>query len=175
MAFGVTKITVPQYTEISKVVAGAFYVDCYQVPTTIKSRSALQVWLDHVAKTPRWINWLMSVRNSVVAAFGLKDLGLLGAIDPEKSSADYQVGDRVGIFTLIAISENEIILADCDKHLDVKLSVYQGCTEAVSSQETVIMSTVVHTHNLLGKVYMFFVAPVHKIIVPLMLARSELS
>jgi len=125
MAVGVKKITVPQDSEISKVMAGAFYVDCYQVPISVKNRSALQIWLDHVAKTPRWINWLMSVRNSVVAAFGLKDLGLLGAIDPGKASADYQVGDRVGIFTLIAISNNEIILADCDKHLDVKLSVYQ--------------------------------------------------
>ncbi|HEY8706862.1 MAG TPA: DUF2867 domain-containing protein [Burkholderiaceae bacterium] len=34
------------------------------------------------------------------------------------------------------------------------------------------VSTVVHIHNLLGRVYMLFVAPVHRLIVPAVLGRA---
>jgi hypothetical protein len=37
----------------------------------------------------------------------------------------------------------------------------------------VTTSTVVHIHNMLGHVYMFFVAPAHRIIAPTVLSRLD--
>ncbi|MYN06281.1 DUF2867 domain-containing protein [Pseudoduganella aquatica] len=79
------------------------------------------------------------------------------------------MGDRVGIFSILYLSDDEVILGDADKHLKVCVSV-RKLSEARSA---VAVSTVVHIHNLLGRVYMLFVAPVHKLIVPAVLVRAS--
>jgi hypothetical protein len=113
----------------------------------------------------------MASRNKIVSMLGLKSVGHLGDIDLNKSINDYQVGDRVGIFTLLFLSDNEVILGDSDKHLDVSVSVY---TQA-DKTHLVSISTVVHVHNFLGKLYMLFVEPMHKLIVPSSIKRAERS
>ena len=40
---------------------------------------------------------------------------------------------------------------------------------------TVYVSTVVHIHNAMGRLYMFFVAPAHRIIAPATMARLAAS
>ncbi|OUS35574.1 hypothetical protein A9R01_06865 ['Osedax' symbiont bacterium Rs2_46_30_T18] len=161
----VEKITPPVDSNICKMLAGAHYVDSHRVATEYLGRSSLQIWLEHIAKTPAWINFLMSLRNKLVSTLGLKDLGDLRISD--KASWEYQTGDKVGIFTLISLTDKEVILGDNDKHLEVKISLYKDS----SSGESIVISAVVHTHNIFGKIYMLFVTPVHKLIVPYMLAR----
>lgn len=63
---------------------------------------------------------------------------------------------------------NEVILEDKDKHLNVRLSVY---LESENEVQKVSITTVVHVNNRLGKAYMLFVGPVHKLIVPAILTR----
>ncbi|MEC8485007.1 MAG: DUF2867 domain-containing protein [Pseudomonadota bacterium] len=98
----------------------------------------------------------------MVSPFGLKDLGKLSGISPNKSSKDYVAGDRVGIFTLIEQSENEVLLGDEDEHLKVVLSLYQ--TPLGDNQTQVTMTTVVHVKNMLGHLYMLPVKPAHHVI-----------
>lgn len=69
----------------------------------------------------------------------------------------------------LSISDDEIILGDSDKHLDVKVSV---CKIAQDGRQSVAVTTVVHIHNLLGRIYMLFVAHVHRLIVPASLVRA---
>ena len=111
----------------------------------------------------------MACRNNIVATLGLKHLRHLGGFDVKKPVNEYQVGDRVGIFTLLFLSDDEIILGDSDKHLDVKVSVHKGNNES----GLVSISTVVHVHNFLGKLYMLFVKPMHQLIVPSSIKRAE--
>lgn len=60
---------------------------------------------------------------------------------------------------------DEVILFDSDNHLDVALSVHKG-QNPETNRPMLTVSTVVHTHNLLGRLYMLPVAPLHKMIVP---------
>lgn len=113
----------------------------------------------------------MALRNRVVQLFGLKNLGALGAFDPSKPESAYLPGDRVGIFTLIANSDNEVLLGDSDKHLDVILSVFKSST-ASNGTQLLAITTVVHVHNLLGRIYMLPVTPLHKLIAPAVLSRA---
>ena len=168
MTFSVTKVSIPKQSEISKALREVYYQDCYQFISPIKKRNALQIWLDHASKLPAWVNLLMNLRNRVVSLLGLKNLGAIGDIEKSKAIEDYQVGDKVGIFTLIFISDNEVILEDSDKHLDVKISILKE-----SNNELIHISSVVHVHNFLGKIYMLFVAPIHRIIVPSSIIRAE--
>jgi hypothetical protein len=66
----------------------------------------------------------MQVRNRIVPMLGLKDIGRMGALDNTKSVKQYQVGDKVGIFSLLFISENEVILGDSDRRSSLDLSRY---------------------------------------------------
>lgn len=157
---------VPAGSQASKRLPGAYFHDCYQVQAPESDASALEFYLHVVRQTPGWVNRLMALRNRLVGLAGLKNLGHLGALRAEKPASDYRVGDRVGIFSLLYLAEDEVLLGDSDKHLDVVLSVCKAPQGAVS------VSTVVHVHNWLGRLYMLPVTPLHKIIVKAMLKRT---
>ncbi|OFC69598.1 DUF2867 domain-containing protein [Alteromonas confluentis] len=154
---------IPDESKISSYATNAYFSDCFTSVTRYENQSALDIFLSIARKSPNWINFLMSLRNNIVSKFGLKNLGSLSDIEQYKSAIDYKVGDRVGIFTLHFNSHNEVILEDRDKHLNVKVSFY---IEPNGNTARIYASTVVHVKNTLGKIYMLFVTPMHKLIVP---------
>jgi hypothetical protein len=165
----ITPIEVPLDSAIAKHLQGAYYFDSYEMPLEHGGRSALEIYLDIIGRTPAWVDFLMGLRNRVVLLFGLKNLGGLGALSRDKPAAAYRPGDRVGIFTLLSNTDDEVIMGDSDKHLDVKLSVQKLARDG---KQFVTNTTVVHIHNRLGRVYMLFVIPIHKRIVPAVLGRA---
>ncbi|MFZ6658320.1 DUF2867 domain-containing protein [Undibacterium sp. TJN19] len=165
----VKEITVPSGSEISNKVAGAYFYDSYQLAFEHEGISAMQLYLNTFAKSPAWVNFLMGVRNRVVGLFGLKNLGGMRSLKVSKPASAYRVGDRAGIFSVRYLSENEVILGDDDKHLDVQVSVLK---QLVDGQQFIVVTTVVHIHNNLGRAYMFFVGPAHKLIAPAVLAKA---
>ena len=161
---------VPPASEINARLPGAYFHDCYVISVPYSTHTALSYFLTALEKTPAWVNSLMGLRNKIVRLVGLKDLGGLGQLSPSKPASAYAPGDRVGIFTLISNSPDEALLGDRDKHLDVVLSIYkhplgQGDVQSIS------VTTVVHIHNLLGRIYMLPVTPLHRLIAPAMLTR----
>lgn len=158
----------PRDSQIVRHMSGADYCDTYETAVGDAVPSALEIYLRAVSIAPEWIEILMSVRNRVVSVFGLKDLGNLGSVDGSKAVASYRVGDRVGIFVIESLSDAELILADSDRHLDARVSV---CKTGTCARPAVAITTVVHVHNLLGRLYIAVVAPVHRVIVPAMLRR----
>jgi hypothetical protein len=165
----ISAIEVPVTSDIAKQLQGADYFDSYEMPLEHAGRSALEIYLGAIRKTPAWINFLMAIRNRVVLLFGLKNLGHLAELSKTKVASDYRVGDRIGIFSLLSISDNEIIMGDADKHLEVKVSI---CKLSGENKESVAATTVVHIHNPLGRVYMLFVVPIHKLVVPAVLVQA---
>jgi hypothetical protein len=164
----VALVPAPRDSQIAMYLPGANFFDTYEVPIEDASMSAIEIYLHAVSRTPAWIERLMFLRNRIVGVFGLKDLGSLGSVDASKAVASYRVGDRVGIFVIHALSEAEVILADSDKHLDARVSV---CKTGAIGQPSVAITTVVHVHNLLGRLYVSVVVPIHRVIVPAMLRR----
>jgi Protein of unknown function (DUF2867) len=142
-----TATDVPNNSEISCHLPGAYFYDSYELPIESASSSALEIYLGVVAKTPQWVNTLMTIRNRAVTLVGLKNLGQLSDIKPSKLASDYKVGDRIGIFSLLFLSENEIILGDSDKHLEARVSV---CKIKQDARHSVAVSTVVHIHIATG-------------------------
>ncbi|PWQ95748.1 DUF2867 domain-containing protein [Leucothrix arctica] len=160
---------IPNNSKISSHVDGAYFADCHATVIPYENQSALDTFLQQAREMPGWINALMSLRNKAVSRLGLKNLGSFADVEQGKASADYKVGDRVGIFTLYENTHHEVILEDQDKHLGVRLSFF--IEPEAGGTAKVHATTVVHVNNTLGKVYMFFVAPVHKVIVPATLKR----
>jgi len=158
---------VPPASRVNADLASAYFSDAYQIMQSGDDRSALDIALQLAATAPPWFDFLMSTRNRIVGWLGLKNLGRLSAIDRDKPHADYKVGDRVGIFSIVSMSDDEVVLGDDDKHLRAHVSVYKER----GTQQNVTLSTVVHVHNFLGRAYLFFVIPAHRLIVPPLLAR----
>ena len=71
---------------------------------------------------------------------------------------------------MLSSTENEVVLEDHDKHLEVRVSLL---VEPEGETAIVYANTVVHVNNVFGKIYMFFVTPFHKIIVPSSLKSLE--
>ena len=158
---------VPPHSEIARHLPDSDFHDCYELAIAPTGRTALALYLDVVARTPGWVDRLMALRNRVAGWFGLKNLGHLNGATARRPASEYKLGDRVGIFSILYLSDEEVILGDKDKHLQVRVSV----RKLAGPRSAIAVATVVHIHNLLGRVYMLFVAPVHRRIVPAMLGR----
>jgi hypothetical protein len=162
---------VPSQSAIHAHLAGAYFHDCHAVAVPDGDQSALSYFLTALANTPSWVNSLMSLRNKLAQLAGLKNLGGFEEFNFSKPDSAYRPGDRVGIFTLISNSPGEALLGDSDKHLDVILSVCKQRPHA-DGEASVAVTTVVHVHNLLGRLYMLPVTPLHKLIAPAVLSRA---
>ena len=158
----------PVGSRIAQALLGCDFADCYQMHDLWPEMSAFETYLTLVARTPGWMNTLMAMRNQAVRLVGLKHLGNLSTEINRKPANAFTVGDRVGIFGLQHLQPDEVILFDNDKHLHVQLSLVK---HLVDEKPMVSLSTVVHIHNRLGRIYMAVVGPAHSLIVPRMLAQ----
>ncbi|MDP2746693.1 DUF2867 domain-containing protein [Pseudomonas sp.] len=146
----------PQNSILQGSLESAYFWDSHSARTKYNKQSALDFYIAVAKSTPSWVVQLMSLRNWVVSKLGLKDLGGINEFNHGESSETYKIGDVVGIFKLAENLENEVILEDRDKHLDVRVSFL---VEPDGEYAVVHVTTVVHVNNVLGKIYMFFVAP----------------
>ena len=111
----------------------------------------------------------MKIRDTLVAGFGLKTSGQL--LKAESSGK----ANRIGIFKIYSCSAREIILGEDDMHLDFRLSVLYQARPAEAGAPHLILSTVVHCHNLLGRIYIFLIAPFHRLVIKSILRRAAHS
>jgi hypothetical protein len=130
------------------------------------SRDPDILWRFLISQQPSWIGWLTNIRDAIVACFGLKTAKHLATLSHEANP------DRIGIFKVYDKSETEIVLGEDDRHLDFRLSVL--CTPDLSPTlgGHLIVSTVVHCHNLLGRAYISVIAPFHRQVVRASLRRA---
>ena len=116
---------------------------------------------------PGWVNALFRLRNALVKPFGLK--GGDSSDSFKKIEQAIRTGDPDGMISVPFKNERETVLKLSDKHLDAYLSFY---LEKGTDTAAVTVVTVVRFHNLLGKVYFFFIKPFHKIIIKAMLEST---
>jgi hypothetical protein len=112
---------------------------------------------------PSWVDRLMGLRNWLVSFLGLK----VGTVDLSSIHPPFSEGQQVGIFKIVRMTQDEVVLGETDKHLDftTSLGIERG------EMDKLVISTVVKTHNLFGRVYLFVVTPVHRLIVRVQIKR----
>ena len=108
----------------------------------------------------------MAVRDAVVGRFGLKTDKQLTSLGAQSKTG------QVGIFKIYSTSPNEIVLGEDDKHLDFRLSVLCSDTPSPGGKRHLTLSTVVHCHNCLGRLYILVIAPFHRLIIQSSLRRA---
>jgi hypothetical protein len=105
-----------------------------------------------------WFSLLMQLRDALVAPFGIK------------TSEQFQGsgGKRIGVFKIYETGIHEVVMGEDDIHLDFRLSILLQR----KIDPYVILSTVAHCHNLLGRIYIKLITPFHRMVVRSVLSRS---
>jgi Protein of unknown function (DUF2867) len=123
--------------------------------------SSTEVLLAFFSSTPKVVRWLSALRNAVVSAFGLKSTARQGRLDRSMLHS----GSRVGLFELGAILPHSAVIGADDAHLNFRV--------LLSNEDASLRcKTQVEFRNTLGRVYFFFVKPLHRWIVPLVLRST---
>ena len=148
--------------EAGTVLAGAQFSDAFRVNVDGINLDARRAAEKLLAQNPGWIDALLRLRNTLVRPFGLKTSGL-----GEPAS-----GGMIGIFPVISETPERIVAGFDDHHLDFRVVV-----DVAPSRpgHQVTATTLVKTHNLLGRAYLAVVLPFHRLIVRSLLRHAFLS
>jgi hypothetical protein len=140
------------------LLAGAQFIDAYRVAIGAAGLDARQACTRMVLNWPRWIDVLLRLRNIIVAPFGLKTSG-------EGMPAP---GGMIGLFPVVSETPDRLVAGFNDYHLDFRI-VVDVAGDAADRQVT--STTLVRTHNLLGRTYLTLIMPFHKLVVRSMMGR----
>ena len=163
----VTPVSLPQESGIAKTYASPNLADAYMIelPSGASANPELLARFIFSQQAP-WVSSLMAVRDSLVGRFGLKTAKQLTSLGAESKTG------RVGIFEIYGTSPIEVVLGEDDKHLDFRLSVLCSGTPSPGGKHHLTLSTVVNCHNRLGRLYIFVIAPFHRLIIQSSLRRA---
>lgn len=145
-------------TGMKGLLPGAQFGDSFRIAVSDDALDARQAAERMFLRLPRWIDGLMKLRNLVVAPLGLKTPTHTKTI----------VADSIGPFPVISATPQRLVAGFNDGHLDFRVVV--DVTGRVPNRE-VTATTLVMSHNLLGRVYLATIMPFHRIIVPAMLRQ----
>jgi Protein of unknown function (DUF2867) len=162
----IRKRDIPADSALQANLATASFWDAYEAPLRNSALSATEIFLTASCATPPWVSSLMALRNAVVRPWGIKDVGRMEA-NGSKPAEAYQIGDRIGIFRIISLSFSELIGGIDDSHLDVRVSV-----KRLTDSSRYVISTTVHIHNAVGRIYMIPVGQIHPLVVRAMMRRA---
>ena len=140
------------------LLAGAQFIDAHRVGIGAANLSAREACVRMVLHGPRWVDALTRLRNILVTPFGLKTSGE-GAPAP---------GGLIGLFPVVSETPERLVAGFNDAHLDFRVVV--DVTAAKAGQQ-ITATTLVRTHNRLGRAYLAAILPFHRVIVRSLLRR----
>ena len=139
------------------LLAGAQFADAFGLDIDGRTLDARQAAERMMGRAPRWIDALVTLRNILVAPFGLKTSG-----------ATAVPRDMIGIFPVISQTPDRLVAGFNDSHLDFRVVVDVA---AQGAGQHVTATTLVKTHNWLGRTYLAIILPFHRLVVRTMLRQ----
>jgi hypothetical protein len=140
------------------LLAGAQFADAFCIEISDRNLDARHVAERMMARQPRWAEALLSLRNLLVTPLGLKTSGA----NPKVPR------DMIGIFPVMSETRDRLIVGFNDRHLDFRVVVDVTAPRDVTQ---VTATTLVKTHNWLGRTYLAIIMPFHRLIVPALLRQ----
>lgn len=151
------KAVTPQI-DPAALLAGAQFMDAYRLELDGENLDARQAAMRMMDRAPRWVDALLVMRNIIVAPFGLKTSG----------KSERAPRDIIGIFPVVSETTERLVAGFDDKHLDFRVVVDVATT---GTRQSVTATTLVLTHNWLGRMYLRIILPFHRLVVRAMLAQ----
>jgi hypothetical protein len=159
------EVPAPSDSALAPLYAGADLLDAYAIRLPAGASDDPEV-LARVAfeRQAAWIRALTWVRDTVMVTVGVQSSRAIGAAAAARGQ---QV---IAFFPVLSKSAREMVVGADDRHLDFRVSISVS-RDAQGGRELVVM-TVVHCHNRLGRTYLAVIAPFHRVILRANLQRT---
>lgn len=138
--------------DVNALLTGAQFADAFRIEIGDRSLDARHAAERMIGNQPWWAEALLTLRNFLVKPFGLKTSGA-GTAEPR---------DMIGIFPVVSETPDRLVAGFNDKHLDFRIIVD---IETTTDARSVTATTLVKTHNWLGRTYLAVILPFHRLIV----------
>lgn len=169
----VKSLNLPPTSIIRESFEEAHYIDTYCISVCNPQNYSID-YITGIFFTslPNWIKKLLSFRNFIVKFFGLEG-GHIDKLKKPDKSVYYDIGSTAVMFKVHSRNNNEIVMADNDKHLNFRTSLL---IEKTDKQDiyNLYSATIVHYNNIWGQLYFIPVKPFHRIIVKSLLKKAIL-
>jgi hypothetical protein len=136
--------------ELRALLAGAQFADAYRIEIEGTTLDAGTAALLIMGRSPRWVRALLGLRNVLVKPFGLK------------TSGEPTARGNIGLFPVVSVTLERLVAGFDDSHLDFRIVV--DVAPAGDASQFVTSTTLVRTHNLVGRVYLAIIMPFHRLI-----------
>jgi hypothetical protein len=165
----VVECDVPSGSMLSReLIERAYFRDSYRVSLNREDLSVTDMFLAIFSHHPLWMKLLLIARNKAASLAGLDTPTASEILHPDIKDR-YVVGEKIGVWPIFSLSEDEVVAGRNNKHLDFRVSVLKLPEGDGSS---VVVSTVCKVHNRSGKLYLFFVVPFHRYGVRTLMANA---
>jgi hypothetical protein len=156
----VVECDMPSGSMLSReLIERAYFRDSFRASLNHSDLGVTDIFLAIFAHHPLWMKLLLIVRNKAASLAGL-DAPTASEIILHADVKDrYAIGEKIGVWPIFSLSENEVVAGRNNKHLDFRVSVLKLPDGDGSN---VVVSTVCTVHNLSGKLYLLFVVPFHR-------------
>ena len=134
------------------LLTGAQFADAFCIEIGDRELDARRAAERMMARQPRWAEALLSLRNVLVSPLGLKTSGA----SPDAPR------DMIGIFPVVSETPDRLVAGFNDSHLDFRVIVD---VTAPGGARQVTATTLVKTHNWLGRTYLAIILPFHRLVV----------
>jgi hypothetical protein len=158
-------VPVPSDSVLAPLYGGADLSDAFAIRLPAGASDDPEV-LARVAfeRQAGWIRALTFVRDTVMATVGVKSSREIGA------AAETRGLQVIGYFPVLSKSEREMVMGGDDRHLDFRVAVLVRPNP--HGRRELVVVTVVHCHNRLGRTYLGAIAPFHRTILRANLERT---
>lgn len=143
---------------IYAVLTDAQFADAFCIEVADHELNARHAAERMMARQPWWAEALTSLRNFLVTPLGLKTSGASPGVPR----------DMIGIFPVVSETPERLVAGFNDHHLDFRVVID---VTAPGSVRRVTLTTLVKTHNWLGRTYLAIIMPFHRLIVPALLRQ----
>ena len=150
--------TVEPDADTGPLLVGAQFSDAFCVAIDDAALDARRAAEKMLGYRPRWIKALMALRNYLVTPFGLKT----------SAANEASASNIIGIFPIVSQSPDRLVAGFDDRHLDFRVVVDVA---ACGHGQRVTATTLVLTHNLLGRLYLAIILPFHRLVVRALLRQ----
>ena len=150
-------VPMPSDSVLAPLYGGADLLDAFAIHLPAGASDDPEV-LARVAfeRQAAWIRALTWVRDTVMATVGVKSSRAIGAAAAARGLK------VIGYLPVLSKSAGELVMGGDDRHLDFRVGVQQR--PGVPDGRELVVATVVHCHNGLGRTYLAVIAPFHRTI-----------
>ncbi len=145
--------------DVRDLLPGADFADAFSLIVDDPSLDAVTAAHRALDRRPGWVSSLMWLRDLAVRPFGLITRDHQGLVQAA----------RIGAFPVLSQSLERVVMGLDDRHLDFRLAV--DVTALDDRRREIVATTLVQTHNRLGRTYLAVILPFHRLIVPSLMAQ----